>query len=164
MLVNTPFLKLLAAAGMCLFLGLGIYLAPLQPSVVALQLTYTPEAFGRVVQAWGPEGVQRFRNHLPVDGVLLLCYGAAGYLAVVSTHFFEPLAKRKPLLWVAMLLPLAALCDAGENLLQWWLTTADVLSTPAAPVWYVAAGVCATLKWLGITGFAVAALVARARS
>ena len=158
---STAPLKLAAAACVLLFGGLGIYLAPLQPSVVALQFTFTPEAFAQVLQAWGPEGVQRFRNHLVVDGLLMLSYGAAGYLAVARTHFFEPLANRLPLRWVALLLPLAALCDAGENLLHWELTGSDALAAPAVAAWYLAAGLCAAFKWVGIGVFALAALIAR---
>ena len=153
----TP-LKLAAVACVLLFGGLGVYLAPLQPSVVALQLTFTPEAFAQVLHTWGPEGVQRFRQHLPVDGLLLLSYGAAGYLAVARTRFFEPLAQHMPLWWVALLLPLAAVCDAGENLLHWRLTGSDA---PAVAAWYLAAGLCAAFKWLGIGVFALAAFIAR---
>lgn len=158
---STAPLKLAAVACVLLFGGLGVYLAPLQPSVVALQLTFTPDAFAQVLQAWGPEGVQRFRNHLVVDGLLMLSYGAAGYLAVVRTHFFEPLAHRLPLRWVALLLPVAALCDAGENLLHWELTGSDALAAPAAAAWCLAAGLCAAFKWVGIGVFALAALIAR---
>lgn len=155
-------LKLAAVASAFLLIGLGIYLAPLQPSVVALQLTFTPEAFAQVLQAWGPEGVQRFRNHLPVDGLLLLSYGAAGYWAVARTRFFAPLAPRLPLSWLALLLPLAAVCDAGEDWLHWRLTGAAVLSAAdrLAPEWYLLAGMCAALKWLGIGSFAAVAGVA----
>lgn len=156
-------LKLAAAACVLLFGGLGIYLAPLQPSVVALQFTFTPDAFAQVLQAWGPEGVQHFRTHLPVDGFLLLSYGVAGYWAVARTRFFEPLAKRLPLRWVALLLPLAALCDAGENLLHWGLTGDDALAAPAVAAWYMAAGLCAAFKWVGVGVFALAALIARLR-
>lgn len=158
---STAPLKLAAVACVLLFGGLGVYLAPLQPSVVALQLTFTPEAFAQVLQAWGPEGVQRFRNHLVVDGLLMLSYGAAGYLAVVGTHFFEPLANRLPLRWVALLLPVAAVCDAGENLLHWELTGIDALAAPAVAAWYLVAGLCAAFKWVGIGVFALAALIAR---
>lgn len=159
---TTP-LKLAAVACVLLFGGLGVYLAPLQPSVVALQLTFTPEAFAQVLYAWGPEGVQRFRQHLPVDGLLLVSYGAAGYLAVARTRFFEPLAQHMPLWWVALLLPLVAVCDAGENLLHWWLTGGDALSDPSASVLFLAAGLCASLKWGGIVVFALGALLARLR-
>ena len=125
-------LKLAAAACVLLFGGLGIYLAPLQPSVVALQFTFTPDAFAQVLQAWGPAGVQRFRTHLPVDGFLLLSYGAAGYLAVTRSRFFDPLATGLPLRWVALLLPLAA-------------------------VGYLRAGLCAAFKWVGVVVFTIAA-------
>lgn len=163
MAASTTPLKLAAVASVLLFIGLGIYLAPLQPSVVALQLTFTPEAFVQVLQAWGSEGVQRFRNHLPVDCLLLLSYGAAGYWAVTRTRFFESLVSRLPLSWVAPVLPFAAACDAGENLLHWMLTGVNALSSAVtlAPALYPLAGVCATLKWLGIASFAALALVAR---
>ncbi len=160
---STAPLKLAAAACVLLFGGLGIYLAPLQPSVVALQFTFTPEAFAQVLQAWGPEGVQRFRTHLPVDGFLLLSYGAAGYLAVARTRFFEPLATWLPLRWLALLLPMAAVCDAGENLLHWGLTGRDALAAPAVTAWYLAAGLCAAFKWAGIGVFALAAFTAQLR-
>lgn len=165
MAASTTPLKLAAAASVLLFIGLGLYLAPLQPSVVALQFTFTPKAFGHVLQAWGAEGVQRFRNHLPIDGVFLLSYGVAGYAAVTHTHFFEPLAKRLPLRGLALVLPLAAVCDAGEDWLHWVLTGTDVLSSavPLAAQWYLLAGACASLKWLGIVGFAALALVASVR-
>ncbi|WP_296510334.1 hypothetical protein [Rhodoferax sp.] len=156
-------LKLAAVACALLFGGLGIYLAPLQPSVVALQFTFTPNAFAQVLQAWGPEGVQRFRTHLAVDGLLLLSYSAAGYLAVARTRVFRPLATWLPLRWVALLLPLAALCDAGENLLHWGLTQGDALAAPSGATWYLVAGLCAAFKWVGIAVFALSAVIARLR-
>ncbi|MDZ7919218.1 hypothetical protein [Rhodoferax sp.] len=160
---STAPLKLAAVACVLLFIGLGVYLAPLQPSVVALQLTFTPEAFTQVLHAWGPEGVQRFRNHLAFDGLMLLSYGAAGYLAVARTRFFEPLAQQMPLRWVALLLPLAAVWDAGENVLHWGLTGGDVLTLPCAFVLYYIAGLCATLKWAAILSFGIASLMAYAQ-
>lgn len=160
---STAPLKLAAAACVLLFIGLGIYLAPLQPSVVALQFTFTPEAFAQVLQAWGPEGVQRFRTHLPVDGFLLLSYGAAGYLAVARTRFFEPLATWLPLRWLALLLPLAAVCDAGENLLHWGLTGSGAVVSPWAAACYLLAGLCASAKWAGILVFVVAAGLVQVR-
>lgn len=165
MAASTMPLKLAAVASVLLFIGLGIYLAPLQPSVVALQLTFTPEAFAQVLQAWGPEGVQRFRNHLPVDGLLLLSYGAAGYWAVTRTRFFDPVAQRIPACAWAWMLPVAAACDAGEDLLHWTLTGAQVFATAGtvAPEWYALAGACATLKWLGLLVFAIAAAAVRFR-
>ena len=109
MLASTTSLKWVAAATVLLFLGLGVYLSPLQPGVVALQLTWSPEAFAAVVQAWGPEGVERFRRHLPVDGLLLWSYGTLGYLLTTRTAFLHPAALRFTPRGVAGLLPFAAL-------------------------------------------------------
>jgi hypothetical protein len=139
-----------------LLVGLGLYLAPLKPNLVALQLTFTPEAFGRVLVAWQPQGVALFRSHLPVDGVLLLCYGWFGYLLAVTSPLFTRYAaeSRRRL---AAVLPLAALADSGENLLHWVLTADGVAAEP----WlYALAGTCASLKWLGLALFLVAVLCA----
>lgn len=64
---------------------------------------------------------------------------------------------------MALLLPLAAVGDAGENLLHWALTGAGALAAPVASAWYLAAGLCAAFKWVGIVTFAVAALITRLR-
>ena len=163
MSASTAPLKVVAVACVLLLLSLGVYLAPLQPGVVALQLTWTPESFAAVLQAWGPEGIPRFRRHLPVDGLLLLSYGAMGYLAVARTRFFEPLSTRFATRHVAWLLPLAAVCDAAENLLHWYLTSEAVLShtVGVSAAWYAVAGCCAAGKWLGISAFASAAVLRR---
>ena len=160
---STASLKLAAVVSALCFGGLAVYLAPLQPGVVALQFTFTPDAFARVLQSWGPESVQQFRHHLPIDGLLLLSYGAAGYLAVVRTCFFNPLTPWLSMRGLALLLPVAAAFDAAENLLHWVLTRADALVTPASAGWYLAAGLCASLKWAGMVACAFAAVIARVR-
>lgn len=160
---STAPLKVVAVACVLLLLGLGVYLAPLQPGVVALQFTFTPDAFACVLESWGPEGVQRFRHHLPIDGLLLLSYGAAGYLALLRTCFFAPLKTWLSMRGFALLLPVAAAFDAAENLMHWALTGADAGVTPASAGWYLAAGLCASLKWAGIAAFAFAAVIARVR-
>lgn len=160
---NTLLLKWAVAACVVLFAGLCVFLAPLHPSVVVLQFTFTPEAFAAVLQTWCPEAVVRFRLHLMVDGLLLLSYGAAGYLAAGRTWLFAPLTNRVPLAFWALLLPIAAAFDAGENLLHWWLTGAEVLqgSVTLPSITYLAAGVCASIKWLGIASFAIGAFSAK---
>lgn len=161
---STLLLKWAVVACAVLFAGLGVFLAPLHPSVVALQFTYSPQAFAAVLQTWGPEGVERFRQHLMVDGLLLLSYGVAGYLAAGSTRLFASLSHHVPLAFWALLLPLAAAFDAGENLLHWWLTGAEVLqgSVTLPSITYLAAGVCASIKWLGLVSFAIGAFSAKA--
>lgn len=141
----------LGLASVALFMGLGWYLQPLQPNIVALQFTFSPDAFQAVLDAWGAQGVQRFRLHLVIDDVLLLCYGAFGYLLVQrSARFggFAPANQRR----MAALMPTAALCDAVENLLQGYLTGEGV--TAAAAV-YGAAGIAASAKWFCLLLFAL---------
>lgn len=147
----------LGLASVALFMGLGWYLQPLQPNIVALQFTFSPGAFQAVLDAWGPQGVALFRRHLVVDDVLLLCYGAFGYLLVHRSAWFgsfSPSAQRR----VAALMPLAALCDALENLLHGYLTGEGVAAAPAV---YGAAGATASAKWFCLLLFALlSALVA----
>lgn len=144
-----------------LLAGMAVYLLPLQPNMVALQaLVFTPAEFNAILNAWGPQGVIRFRNHLPVDGVFLLCYGALGYLLALHTGLFSQWsgAARKS---VGLMLPIAAAFDAVENLLQWQLS---VLVAPVEPLWYRVSGSASTLKWLLIILFVASCALARARS
>lgn len=146
-------------ASITLFLGLGWYLSPLQPNIIALQLTFTPSAFLAVLDAWQPQGVARFRTHLPVDGLLLLCYAGFGYLFVAQTAWTSGLSTHGRRI-ASALLPLAALFDAGENLLHWHLTA---ISGPAEPWLYLLAGCCAALKWIFVVMFVLCMLWAPLR-
>lgn len=147
-------------ASLLLFAGFVWYLAPLEPGVLVLQLAFTPRAFGAVIHAWPPEHLARYRAHLPVDCVFLVCYGTFGYLLATRTRLFAawPPIGRRAAVWA---LPLAALLDAAENGLHWWLTAAPRFGL--APL-YFGSALCATSKWLLILGFAVALLLACARS
>lgn len=147
------------SAAAALFAGLAWYLAPLEPGVVALQLTFTPRSFAHVVHAWPAEHLARFRNHLPVDCLLLLAYGAFGYLLATRTRLFAGLAE--PLRAAAALaLPLAAAFDAVENALHAWLTAAPRFDV----AWlYAVAGTAAAAKWVLLLGFGALLLGALVR-
>lgn len=133
-----------AAAG--LFLALAWYLAPLEPNVLALQLCFTPRAFGQIVHLWSPEQLARFRTHLLADFALLLIYAGFGYFLAARVAFAA--GGRSRARW---LLPAAATFDALENLLHLWLTAAPRLEV----YWpYPLAGAAATAKWLLILAFA----------
>ncbi len=147
-------------AALLLLGSLAWYLAPLDPGVVALQLTFSPQAFGRVVHAWSPWQLQRFRNHLPVDGLLLLAYGAFGYLLASRSAAVLALPAAR-LLRARWWLPVAAAFDAAEDALHWWLTEVPRFGVPDL---YVAAGTCAAFKWLLLLGFALLVIRAMARS
>lgn len=145
-------------AALLLFIGLAIYLLPLQPNIVALQFAFNAEAFLATLGQWGPEGVALFRSHLPVDAVLLIAYGTFGYLLTARTSVFACYTS----LWrlrVSVFMPVAAVADAAENVLHWYLTSGGYISyfKVLVPV----ASAYASLKFAGIAMFGLAVLHAR---
>jgi hypothetical protein len=151
---------LTGTAALILFAGLAWYLAPLEPSVVALQFAFTPRSFAAIVHAWPAEHLLRYRSHLPVDFLLLGCYGAFGYLIASRSALFARYspAVRTTATWT---LPLAAAFDAAENTLHLWLTAAPRFGV-ALP--YAISGTCSTFKWALLTGFGIAVVHALARA
>ena len=141
-----------------LLAGTSLYLAPLSPTILELQLAGTPRAFGAIVHTWPVEHLARFRNHLPVDCVLILAYGSFGYLLATRTSLF--VAFRSPLrqatTWI---LPLAAAFDAIENALHWWLTEAPRFGVPLA---YAVSALAAGIKWLLVLAFMLTVVYALA--
>lgn len=148
---------LLAAA---LFIGVFCYLAPLKPGVIALQFAWQPQTFGGIIHLWSDADLARYRNHLPVDGVVLIAYAAFGWLLATRTAVFLPLApaaRRVARLW----LPFAAVFDAAENAFHWWLTEVPRFDTPAT---YLLSTACSALKWGLLIGFGALVLYALARA
>ncbi len=139
--------------------GLGWYLWPLKPGALALQLAWTPRAFGEIVHFWSEAELARYRSHLPVDGILLLAYGCFGWLLATRTTLFHGLGRtsRRLATWM---LPLAAAFDALENLLHWWLTEVPRFGLPLV---YATSAASAWLKWLLIIGFLLICAWAAAR-
>lgn len=145
-------------AALLLFTGLAIYLLPLQPNIIALQFAFSADAFRAILAQWGPEGVALFRSHLPVDAVLLVAYGAYGYLLSTRTAIF---AEYTPVwrLRISVFMPVAALADAAEDVLHWYLTNGGYIANfkllvPIATAY-------STVKFAGIAMFALAVLRAR---
>lgn len=141
------------------FAALAWMLAPLDPGVLTLQFAFTPQAFASVIHAWSPEQLALYRAHLPFDFILLGCYGAFGALLASRSSLFvswQP-ATRAAARWA---LPAAAAFDAGENMLQGWLTAAPRFGL-ALP--YAASALCSVLKWALLFGFALAVVRALAR-
>lgn len=157
---NTRPIWLLAIATALLFTGISFYLAPLNPNIIALQFAATPRAFGAIVHTWPAEHLARFRNHLPADCLLLLCYGSLGYLLATRTAVFKGLKAlaRRAATWA---LPLAAVFDALENGLHWWLTEVPRFGVPLP---YALASGAAGLKWLLILAFALISVFAVSRA
>jgi hypothetical protein len=146
-------------AALLLFAGLAWYLAPLDPGVLALQFAFTPRAFAQVVHAWPPEHLLRYRSHLPFDCLLLASYGTFGYLLATRSGLFVH-ASRPIYIAAAWALPLAALFDAAENALHWWLTEVPRFGVVLP---YFVSATCSTLKWALLFGFAIAVIHALAR-
>lgn len=147
-------------AALILCAGLAYYLAPLQPGTLALQMAYTPRMFGEIIHLWSPADLARYRSHLPADFALLAAYGAFGYLFATRAAILRArsAAFRLTMKW---LLPLAALSDALENALHWWLTEVPRFGVPLA---YMVSSASASLKWLLIAGFALLCAYALARA
>lgn len=139
----------LGIAAAALFLAISVQLAPLQPSVVALQAAATETAFRDILAQWQPAGVQRYRAHFPADFALLVLYGVFGFR--VGRHALAAPGVARPWARVLMLaLPLAAGADAVENALHLVLT-AGASSGPAEL--YPLAAAAAAVKWLAIVAF-----------
>lgn len=147
-----PLPWILGITSLLLLAAVIAYLSPLQPSVLALQFTFTPQSFQSVLDAWQSEGVFRFRVHLPVDYGLLVCYGAFGYVLATRTLVFS---ESSPLVrvWGRWSMPLAALSDGVENALHGYLTGHNVVQP--APVLYAVAGCSSVLKWALLVLFLV---------
>lgn len=152
--------RLTGIATLVLAAGLAWHVWPLEPNVVALQLAFTPKAFGEVVHAWPPELLARYRSSLPAGYALLAAYGAWGYFMATDSTLLRalPAALRQGARWA---LPLAALSNAVENALHLWLTAAPRFGLPLP---YAISASCAAAKWLLWFAFASILVYALARS
>jgi len=118
-------------------------IGPLDPSFFAMQFAFTPSRFAKILAAWGPDGVARYRSHFAYDLIHPLIFGPLGWVAVKTSPFVDGLSipTERVLRW---LLPIAAGFDYIENscqlrLLSLPLGTADFLIPVSA--------CCASIKW-----------------
>lgn len=152
------------AAGLLLAasqIHLATIVAPLEPNLVAFQLTFTAEGFWQALTAWGPGGIARFRAHLlPWDMFHPIVYGLFGYLlAGRSPLFAEATNDRRRLL--ALMLPVAAGFDYVENFSHLYL-----LGQPpgSGALLVPLTATCSAIKWALAAWFTVivsAALIRR---
>lgn len=131
--------------------NLVLILAQLHPSIFSIQLSFTPEAFWRVIEQWGASGLAIYRSHFLFDNVHLFIYGAFGYLVVSKTSLF---VSMKPVLYrlILLMLPVAALFDLAENAAQLYL-----LSQPPAfhSLLIPISAICSVFKWVLVSLFAL---------
>lgn len=132
--------------------NLAYLLLPLQPSIFSLQLTFVPETFWSILNAWGNAGLASYRSHFAFDMVHPFIYGAFGYLLVSRTALF-PVAQPGPRRFFQLALPLAGSFDLLENFSQLYL-----LNLPTGtPSWLIPfSASCSSIKWGLALVFAVA--------
>ena len=149
----------LGLAALGVFIGIALYLAPLDPGILWLQFAFTAPNFEGVLRQWQAQGIALYRGHFVADFVLLVLYGAFGFAygrrRIAAQDTDRTVARL--LVWS---LPAAALADAAENTLHLLLTDGR---PAAAPALYALAGLAATVKWVGILAFTAAALGIRRR-
>jgi hypothetical protein len=150
----------LATASALLFVAMALYTSPLDPSIPAIQLTFTESAFRSVLNAWRPEDVARFKAHFAIDFPFLACYGAFGYQLSRRTGLFRGFTQRTKSL-LAVTLPVAAAADAIENSLHLYFLYG---TAPIAQALYFAAGVAASVKWLLIVAFVCCSMYALSKN
>jgi hypothetical protein len=144
----------LGLAALAMFIGIALYLAPLEPGILWLQFAFTAPTFEAVLHQWQAQGVALYRTHFGADFVLLLLYGSFGF-AFGRRRVAAQATRGTGACLLVWSLPAAALADAGENALHLLLTDGR---PAAAPALYALAGLAATVKWVGILAFTSATL------
>jgi len=142
-----------------LFGAIAWYLAPLKPGIFALQLAFTPRAFGEIIHFWSEQDLARYRAHLPVDFGLILAYSVFGYSLASRTRLWSAFSR----FWSAFArwcLPGAGVFDAVENVLHGWLTEVPRFDVPLV---YAVSASCSLTKWLLLAAFALLVACAAAR-
>ncbi|UCV09016.1 hypothetical protein [Dechloromonas denitrificans] len=140
-------------------LNIVLMLAPLEPSVFALQLAFTAASFWSIVEAWGDAGLALYRAHFVFDNLHPFIYGAFGYLLVARSSLFAGLS---PAIYRAalLMLPLAGVFDLCENAAHIYLLAQD----PGSGALLIALSAsCALLKWALALLFALVVLGQLAR-
>lgn len=148
----------LAALTLALFIAMATFSSPLQPSIPALQFTFTETAFKNIISLWPAGGMDIFRGHFLIDFPFLLSYGVLGYVITTHTSLFSDVSTSIKTAF-AHCLPCAAIADVMENLLHLYLVSA---ADPIPSFFYFAAGSMATVKWLLAALFGLAAIAALA--
>ncbi len=129
-------------------------LPPSAPSVVALQLAFTPSRVEAVLNAWGAWGRQAYLLSLQLDFFYPLAYACAlgAWIALLTA-----IPGRAPSFWVLLLFTLpfvAAAMDYVENLLHLWMFA---LTDSLSPSLIFLASLAAAVKW-GLAGISLFSL------
>lgn len=121
------------------------------PNIICLQLSFSAERYWGILGAWGAEGLQAYRRHFAADFVHLCIYALFGHVLATRGGLF-PDCDTRASGRLACLLPLAALFDLAENLLQLRLL-AGPFGVPSVII--PLSGLCSSVKWTLVLVFAV---------
>jgi hypothetical protein len=139
--------------------NLAVIVAPLHPSILSLQLAFTPEAFWHVIELWGASGLALYQAHFQFDNVHPFIYGTFGFLLVSRTSLFS---SARPLVYraILLLLPVAGLFDLVENTAHIYL-----LDKPRGfnSVIIPFSATCSLIKWVLASLFASVVTIQVAR-
>ena len=155
-------LRIVGAATLAVFVLVAWRTRDFSPPLVALQFTFTPASFDRIVAGWSADQLRRFREHLVLDYALLLGYGTFGWLLVTRTQVFAATTRalRGFARWMTSA---AAACDALENVLEAMLVGSAQPGLGRAWL-HALAGTISSTKWMLLLGFcAVTAAAWRGR-
>ncbi len=122
---------------------LGYLLHQLRPNVLVLQLTFDADRYWAILQAWGDDGLRAYRAHFPYDFAHLFIYALFGRVLATRAGLFAP-DEAWAARCCAWLLPVAALFDLAENLLQLHLLAGPAGAPDVAVP--LSAG-CSAVKW-----------------
>lgn len=122
-----------------------------RPNIICLQLSFSAERYWGILSAWGADGLRAYREHFAADALHLCVYALFGYIVATRGGLFPQSAGRAAGR-LAALLPLAALFDVAENLLQLRLLAgpfgAESMLIPMSAS-------CSLLKWGLVIFFAL---------
>lgn len=126
------------------------YLGSLDPSFFAMQFTFTKDACKDILDAWGPGGVELYREHFQFDLIHPLLFALLGWVTVRTSPLFQGYDNSS---W-RLVLPVAAACDYCEDLCQLQLLNNWALDpTEIEDRFVLISGVCASVKWILATAF-----------
>lgn len=140
-------------ATVVLTLALYVQLRSVKPPVNRAQLTFSEAGFRDVVRRWSPEQLARVQRHFALDYAYLVAYGGLGLSLAMALQQRGALPSAFAADVWPWLLPLAAVCDALENLLHQRFLREAPGSSPASL--FVLSGCAASAKWLLLAAYLV---------
>lgn len=153
-------IRIIGMVSVLLFAAMAIYTSSLEPSIPAIQLTFTEKGFRSILNGWTPSQLEIFKRHFLIDYPFLVCYGLLGYVISRRTSLFAKFCPRTRVL-LSYSLPIASVADATENSLHLLFIYG---TGPFSQGQYFAAGAAASTKWVLVVVFVCCAAYAKSKT